>query len=77
MTILTVFSKFRNPKAFYRQEELWQLYMKVCNSNSAIGKMSLQFAVLCQLLTHRESEVQQLALACLMTYKPPFLLPYR
>ena len=30
LTMLTTFSKFHNPKAFYKQEELWQLFMKVC-----------------------------------------------
>ena len=29
LSMLRVFSKFRNPKSFYKQEELWQLYMKV------------------------------------------------
>ena len=30
LTMLTTFSKFHNPKAFYKQEELWQLFLKVC-----------------------------------------------
>ena len=29
LVILETFSKFKNPRAFYRQEELWQLYVKV------------------------------------------------
>eukprot|EP00731_Ephydatia_muelleri_P001007 Em0001g1007a len=57
LVILETFSKFKNPRAFYRQEELWQLYVK--------------------LLTHSDPEVQKLALACLMTSKPPYLVPYR
>ena len=30
LTMLTLFSKFHNPKAFYKQEEIWQLFLKVC-----------------------------------------------
>ena len=32
---------------------------------------------LSQLLMHKDTEIQKLSLACLMSYKPPHLLPYR
>jgi hypothetical protein len=30
ISMLEVFTKFNNPKNFYKKDELWELYMKVC-----------------------------------------------
>ena len=30
-----------------------------------------------QLLTHKDTEVQQLTIDCLLTYRPPYLVPYQ
>ena len=33
LVMLDTFSKFKNPRSFYRHEEMWQLYVKVCEDH--------------------------------------------
>ncbi|KAK4873532.1 hypothetical protein RN001_015561 [Aquatica leii] len=54
---LSVFAKIRNPKAMYREPELYKTYF--------------------ELLSHKNHQVQRLALDCIMTYKHKSLIPYR
>ena len=51
-----------------------------CRGRGCISSSSYLHVVVClllQLLTHSEPDVQKHALACLMTFKPAYLLPYK